>query len=45
MRIVLEDKKGYGREGDMRRVERADKRDIRNARRAKEAQRRAFAFA
>ena len=43
MRIILEDKTGYGRE--LRRVERADKRDIRKARRDKEARRRAFAFA
>lgn len=43
MRIVLEDKKGYGRE--FRRVEDADKRDRKLARKAKEARRRAFAFA
>lgn len=43
MRIVLEDKKGYGRE--FKRVERADKRDIREARRNKQARRNLFAFA
>lgn len=43
MRVILEDKTGYGRE--LRRVERADKRDIRRARRAKEALRNVYAFA
>lgn len=37
MRIILEDKTGYGR--GLKRVERADKRDIRKARRAKAYQR------
>lgn len=41
MRIILEDKKGFGR--DFKRVERADKRDRREARRNKQARRRAFA--
>lgn len=35
MRIILEDKRGDGRE--FKRVERADKRDIRDRRRAKTA--------
>lgn len=35
MRIILEDKTGKGR--DLKRVERADKRDIRERRRAKTA--------
>lgn len=43
MRIILEDKTGHGKE--LHRVERANKRDIRNARRGKEAQRRHFAYA
>jgi hypothetical protein len=44
MRIIIEDKKGYGR--DARRVADADKRDRRNARREKEARRHVpYAFA
>lgn len=43
MRIILEDKRGYGR--DIKRVERADKRERKEQRRAKDARRRLFAFA
>lgn len=43
MRIILEDKKGHGRE--LKRVERADKRDRKEQRKAKAARRRQFAFA
>lgn len=43
MRIILEDKKGYGRE--LRRIERADKRDRKEQRKSKDARRRLFAFA
>lgn len=43
MRVILEDKTGHGRE--FRRVERADKRDRKEQRRAKEARRKQFAFA
>lgn len=37
MRIILEDKQGYGR--DLKRVERADKRDRKLARKAKRQRR------
>ncbi len=43
MRVILEDKTGYGRE--LRRVERAEKRDRKIARRNKQASRERFAFA
>lgn len=35
MRIILEDRKGFGLDRDFRRVERADKRDIKRRRKAK----------
>ena len=35
MRIILEDRKGRGLDRDFKRVERADKRDIRRRRKAK----------
>lgn len=35
MRIILEDKKGRGLDRDFKRVERADKRDIKRRRKAK----------
>lgn len=43
MRIILEDKKGFGR--DIKRIERADKRDRKLQRRAKAQRRSLFAFA
>jgi hypothetical protein len=43
MKIILEDKKGYGRE--LKRVERADKRDRKAQRKAKNARRNLFTFA
>jgi hypothetical protein len=43
MRIIFEDKTGYGR--DSKRVERADKRDRKEQRRAKDRTRQLFASA
>lgn len=43
MKIILEDKRGYGR--DFKRIERADKRERKEQRRAKADRHRLFAFA
>jgi hypothetical protein len=43
MRIILEDRTGYGR--SFKRIERADKRERKEQRRAKADKRRVFAFA